>query len=116
MRDFKKLRVWQYGIELTVKIYQLTEELPKEEKYGLISQITRAAASILANIAEGSSRNSEKDFRPFLGISLGSSFELETFLVILTELEMAPKKQLEELIKLNTDQQRMLSGHIKKLS
>ena len=116
MRDFKKLRVWQYGIELTVKIYQLTEELPKEEKYGLISQITRAAASIPANIAEGSSRNSEKDFRRFLGISLGSSFELETFLVILTELELAPKKQLEELIKLNTDQQRMLSGHIKKLS
>jgi len=66
------------GLDIAVKAFQLTNGFPKEEKYGITSQITRAAVSIPSNIAEGSSRNSEKDYSRFVAISLGSGFELET--------------------------------------
>ncbi len=77
MRDFKKFYIWKHGIELVKQVYQLTSELPAEEKYGLKSQITRAAVSIPSNIAEGCSRNSEIEFKRFLEVALGSLFELE---------------------------------------
>ena len=73
-------------MQLVIDIYKLSNKLPKEEKYGLKSQITRAAISIPSNIAEGSSRSSDKDFKRFLEISLGSAFELETQLLIIQKL------------------------------
>lgn len=78
MRNFKELKIWQKGFEVAVKSFKLTASFPKEEKYGITSQITRAAVSIPSNIAEGSSRSSEKDYNRFLELSLGSTFELET--------------------------------------
>lgn len=81
MHRYKKLQVWQKSIDLAVEIYKITEKLPKQVQYGLISQINRAVISIFSNIAEGAGRNTNKEFNNFLGYSLGSSFELETQLI-----------------------------------
>ena len=82
MRNFKQLKIWQKGFDIAVESFKLTSGFPKQETYGISSQITKAAVSIPSNIAEGSSRSSEKDYNRFLEISLGSSFELETQLLI----------------------------------
>ena len=77
MRDFRKLKVWENAHQNTLDIYKLTQKFPSEEKFGLISQIRRAAVSVPTNIVEGSSRRTEKDFAHFLQISIGSSSEVE---------------------------------------
>ena len=82
MRDFRKLEVWKQGIDLVDKIYSITEKFPKTELYGITNQVQRAAVSIPSNIAEGCSRNSSKEFIRYLEISMGSSFELETQLIV----------------------------------
>lgn len=82
MRNFKELKIWQKGFEIAIETYKLTETFPTTEKFGLTQQATRSAISIPSNIAEGSSRFSEKDYKRFIEISLGSSFELETQLLI----------------------------------
>ncbi len=82
MRDFRKLEVWHQSMELVDKIYQLCTRFPISEQYGLIQQIQKSAVSIPSNIAEGNSRDSEKEYSRFLQISLGSAFELETQLLI----------------------------------
>jgi four helix bundle protein len=82
MRNFKELKIWQKGFEIAVDTYKITASFPSSEKFGISSQITRAAVSIPSNVAEGSSRKSEKDYHRFIEISLGSSFELETQLLI----------------------------------
>jgi len=101
MHRYKKLQVWQKAIDLAVEIYKITEKLPKQEQYGLISQINRAVISIPSNIAEGAGRNSNKEFNNFLGYSLGSSFELDTQLTISNRLNyidhLSFKKAEEEL-------------------
>lgn len=78
MKNFKELKVWQKGVDIAVTSYKLVDTFPNTEKYSLSQQITRAAVSIPSNIAEGSSRTSEKEYARFLEISLVSSFELET--------------------------------------
>ena len=82
MRNHKDLKVWKKSVDLVEEIYKITKEFPKEELYGLISQIRRAAVSISANIAEGAARNSNKEFIQFLYVALGSLSELETELII----------------------------------
>ncbi len=86
MRKFKDLDIWTLGKDLAVDVYKLTQDMPKEEIYGLTSQMRRATISIPSNIAEGCSRNSNKEFSRFLEISMGSAFELETQLIISQEL------------------------------
>lgn len=86
MNNFKGLKVWQKVINLVTKTYTKSQEFPKEELYGLTSQIRRSAVSIPSNIAEGGGRKTDKDFANFLGISLGSAFELETQLIIAKNL------------------------------
>ena len=76
--SYRDLVVWQKSMELTKKIYTITKDFPKEEVYGLTSQIRRSAVSIPSNIAEGKGRNSDKEFVRFLQISLGSLYELQT--------------------------------------
>ena len=71
MRNFKSLKIWQKGFDIAVNSFKLVSTFPKEEKYGISSQITRAAVSIPSNIAEGSSRTSEKEYSRFIEISLG---------------------------------------------
>jgi len=82
MNRFKELQVWQLSIGLAVMIYDVTKSFPKEEKFGLSSQINRSVISISSNIAEGAGRNSNKEFIQFLSIALGSSFEVESQLII----------------------------------
>ena len=72
MNNYKDLKVWQKSMDLAEKVYMLTSTYPKEEKYGLINQIQRSVISIPSNIAEGAGRNSNKEFRNFLGIANGS--------------------------------------------
>jgi len=86
MNYFKELKVWQKAIELVTNTYLKTQNFPKEEVFGLTSQIRRCAISIPSNIAEGCGRNTDKDFNNFLGIYLGSAFEFETQLIICKNL------------------------------
>jgi four helix bundle protein len=116
MRNFKELRIWQKGIEIAVKTFQLTETFPKEDKYGISQQMTRSRVSIPSNIAEGSSRRSEKDYARFIEISLGSSFELETQLLISEKLSKRDQTLLQQLKEDITDQQKMLTGFQQKLN
>ena len=116
MRDFQELRIWQKGIEIAVKTFQLTDTFPKEDKYGISQQMTRSGVSIPSNIAEGSSRRSEKDYARFIEISLGSSFELETQLIISEKLSKGDQTLLQNLKENITDQQKMLTGFQQKLN
>ncbi len=86
MNNFRELIVWQKSIDLVVKIYDVTKGFPKEEKFGLISQMQRAATSIPSNISEGAGRNTNAWFKQFLTISLGSAHELETQIIISKKL------------------------------
>jgi len=82
MTNYKDLKVWQRSVELVAEIYTLCKTLPKEELYALSDQLKRSAVSIPANIAEGSGRNTTKEYIQFLYVSLGSACELETHLII----------------------------------
>lgn len=115
MHDLNKLRIWVKSIELTNKVYKLTKRFPDEEKFGLISQIRRCSVSISSNIAEGAGRESVKEFKYFLSIANGSSFELYTQLIIALELNYIEKKDFEiivdnidEIQKMNFNLQRKL--------
>lgn len=96
--NFRELNIWKDSLQLVKKVYILTSELPKDEKFGLISQINRSSISIPSNIAEGSGRTSEKEFLHFLNIAISSSYELETQLILVEELfNMKTKTLLTEL-------------------
>lgn len=86
MNNYKELKVWQKSVDLAIKVYEVTQAFPKEEVYGLTSQIRKSAVSFPSNIAEGSGRNSRKEFNQFLGISHGSSYELDTQLIIASKV------------------------------
>lgn len=110
MRNFRDLEVWQSSVLFVKKIYIITSTFPKEEKYGLVSQINRCAVSIPSNIAEGCSRTSQKDFSRFLQISLGSAFELETQIEIAKEIGFVDVTlHLEIITELNVIQKRIQS-------
>ena len=100
MRNFKELEIWKIGFEIALESYRLTREFPDEEKFGLISQMRRASVSIPSNIAEGCGRSSDKDFTRFLGVSMGSSFELETQTLIANELDFIPTTSLKDYLEL----------------
>src|SRR5579863_1523257 len=95
-QDFHDLTVWQKAIDLTVCIYGLTRRFPKEETYGLASQLRRAAVSVASNIAEGRGRLNHGEFRQFLGIALGSTFEIQTQLVVANRLQMGDQGAIAE--------------------
>ncbi len=115
MRNFRELTVWQKGFEVTKKVYDLVNSLPTEEKYGLRSQLTRASVAIPSNIAEGTSRSSDQEFRYFLEVSLGSCFEIETQLLLVKEQNWIESEKIESLISDITEVQKMLGSLIYKL-
>ncbi|RZL13238.1 MAG: four helix bundle protein, partial [Pedobacter sp.] len=88
MNKLSELKIWNKAIDLTVNVYKATSSFPSDERFGLTSQSRRAAVSIPSNIAEGAGRNSMKEFNNFLGIANGSSYELQTQLVIANKLEI----------------------------
>ena len=108
MHNFKDLRVWQKSIQLTTDIYKLLASFPTDEKFGLISQLKRAAVSVPSNIAEGAGRNSNKEFNHFLSISLGSLFELETQLIISKNLNLINSDSLLEMNNKISELQKMV--------
>ncbi|MEZ5058348.1 MAG: four helix bundle protein [Saprospiraceae bacterium] len=115
MRNFKNLEIWQISIEICESIYQLCSSIPISEKYNLISQMKRAAISISSNIAEGASRESNKEFKRFLEITIGSAFELETQLILCTRLEYFQTKNLDNIFELLNKVQRKTNALIQKL-
>ncbi len=113
--NFKKLLIWQRSLDLVFETYSMTKTFPNEEKFGLISQLNRCAISIPSNIAEGCSKTSEKHFKSFLEVSLGSAFEWETQLLIARGLKYITKNQFNQLeIKIN-DIQKMISSFKEKI-
>jgi four helix bundle protein len=94
--SFRDLVVWQRAIQLTVAIYRLTQEFPREEIYGLTSQIRRSAVSVPSNIAEGHGRLNTGEYRQFLGVARASNFELQTQLEIARALVFGKPKLLDE--------------------
>lgn len=110
MHNFKKLKVWQYSVTLTNDIYKITSKFPKSENFGLKSQINRAVISISSNIAEGSGRFGENDFLRFLDIANGSAFELESQLLIASNLGYLNKDILNTTISKVTEIQKMIQG------
>jgi four helix bundle protein len=98
MNRFKQLLIWQKAIDLTTRVYQMTDSFPSKEQYKLVSQLTRCAVSIPSNIAEGAGRNSDKEFVNFLSIAVGSSFELETQLIISNKLGYIDNDNLSQTL------------------
>jgi four helix bundle protein len=107
MHDFEKLVFWQKSISLTKQIYILCKDVSLDERFGLISQIKRSAVSIPSNIAEGSGRNSNKEFNHFL-IALGSAFELQTQLILVRELSLISDILIDEILQKLSEIQRMI--------
>lgn len=115
MHNFSKLEIWKDAILLAKEVYIVTSQFPKEERYGLISQINRCSVSVPSNIAEGSSRSSDKEFSHFLKISLGSLFELETQLILSNEFGIILIEVLNILLEKIVALQRMIVNFLKKL-
>ncbi len=99
MNRFEKLKLWQRAVVIAENCYHLSNLFPKDEKYNLISQIRRAAVSIPSNIAEGAGRNTPGEFKQFLGIANGSSFELITQLKLSYSLNLIPEEKTQPIIK-----------------
>ncbi len=98
MHQFKELLIWKKSRIFCFEIYALTSSFPSDEKFGITNQLRRASVSIPSNIAEGSSRNSNKDFARFLEIAIGSAYEIETQLLIASDLGFLKIENLEHLL------------------
>lgn len=115
MRDFRKYKVWELGHQLTLDIYKTTQKFPREEVYGLTSQMRRASYSIPSNIAEGRGRESDPDFRRFLTISQGSASELEYFNILVKDLGFVSNEEFNLIDSQVNKVKRSLHSLIKKL-
>lgn len=115
MRDFKKLNVWEKAHQLTLNIYESTDEFPDNERYGLVSQMRRSATSIPSNIAEGCGRNSQAQFARFLNIAFGSASELEYQVYLSKDLGFLEDNKSKELNENVVEIKRMLSSLLQKV-
>ncbi len=107
MHNLKELKIWNKAIDLSVDVYKATSSFPSDEKFNLIGQSRRSAVSIPSNIAEGAGRNSNKEFSNFLGIANGSSYELQTQLIISNKLNLLNDEALDSLLKQIDELQKM---------
>ena len=110
LKSYRDLEVWQKAMDLVVACYQITKKFPKNEVYGLINQLQRAAVSIPANIAEGRERQYSKEFIQYLSIAYGSLAELETHIQIAERLTYIDMNQLKKLLDKTAEIGRMLNG------
>ena len=115
MRDFRKLDVWQRAHRLTLALYKVTRRFPKDELYGLTSQIRRSTVSVCANLAEGCGRGGDKEFRRYLLIALGSATELEYHILLSADLEYFVREVYADLHREVTGVKRMLTGLLNKI-
>ena len=110
MQDFRELKVWQKAHELTLEVYRATANFPREELYGITSQIRRCAASVPANLAEGRCRQSDREFGRFVAIALGSASETEYYLLLSRDLELIDPTRYEELARQAEEVKKMLTA------
>ena len=115
-QSFRDLKVWQKAIGLSVSVYEFTSEFPRPELYGLSSQMRRASVSVASNIAEGSARGTQRDFRQFVRLARGSNCELQTQIVIARQLGFGDQGKGEKLEALSQEIGKMLSGLSKYLT
>lgn len=108
MHNYKELKVWQKSIDLTIELYKVLSGFPADERFGLISQIKRASVSIPSNIAEGAGRSSGKESKHFLSISLGSSFEIETQIIVANKLGLLDNDKMEIITSKISEIQKMI--------
>jgi four helix bundle protein len=113
--SYRDLIVWQRSMQLALSIYRLTEEFPKQEIYGLTSQLRRSGVSIASNIAEGYGRGTRGEYKQFLGIARGSNCEVQTQLTIAEELGYGRKEVLKNAEELSLEVGRMLTSILRKL-
>lgn len=110
VQTYRELVVWQKGMDLVQEIYLVTREFPREEMYGLTSQIRRAAVSIPSNIAEGQGRKTTKEFLNHLSIAYGSLLEVETQAMIAERLQYLQPPRIQELLKLTSEVGKLING------
>ena len=115
MRDFRQLAVWKKAYQLTLDVYKCSRDFPKEELYGLTSQIRRSAASIPANLAEGCGRNGNAELGRFFQIAMGSASELEFHLLLARDVGLLSGVQHEQLSRQTVEVKRMLTSYWQKL-
>jgi four helix bundle protein len=116
LKSYKDLLVWQRSLGMVKFIYELTRSFPQDERFGLVTQMRRAAVSVPSNIAEGQSRHTRGEFIQFISHAEGSLAELETQLLIAIELDFCTRSQSESLLSLVDELQRMLNGLRQKLA
>ncbi len=116
MHDFKNLKVWKKAVKLATEVYGITKAYPDIERYGLVSQINRSVVSVGSNIAEGAGRSTNAEFKYFLNIAYGSTYELETQIIISHNLNYLKTQELENLTDQIIEIQKMLYVLIKKLN
>ena len=116
VKDFHELKVWQKAHQLTLAVYRLTTSFPREELYGLTTQLRRSSSSIPANVAEGCGRNGDAELARFCSIAAGSASELEYHLLLATDLELIQHRAYEELVQRTTEVKRMLTALVQKLN
>lgn len=112
MKDFRELKVWEKSHHLALAVYRATVRLPKDELYGLTSQIRRACVSIPANVAEGCGRDGDAELARFLQIAMGSASELEYHLLLSHDLDLLPATEYKQLAEETTEVKRMLTSFI----
>jgi len=115
MKDFRELKVWQKSHNLTLKVYKTTSAFPREERYGLTSQIRRASASIPTNIAEGCGRSRQTELARFLEIAMGSAWELEYLLLLSCDLNLLTHQDSDVLMDDIIELKKMLTTFFLKL-
>jgi four helix bundle protein len=114
-QPFQELTVWQRAMELTVSVYELTRTFPRDEQFGLTSQLRRASVSIASNIAEGRGRTTDGEFRQFLGIAQGSIYEVQTQLLLAQRLKIGNEEMQRASEALCVETSKMLGAFIQTL-
>jgi four helix bundle protein len=115
VKDFRELKFWQKAHQLTLAVYRITAAFPREELYGLTSQLRRACSSIAANLAEGCGRNGDVEFARFCSIAMGSASELEYHLLLAKDLKLIKIADYQDLDQRATELKRMLTALMLKL-
>jgi four helix bundle protein len=115
LKNYKELKVWQKSYQLCLKIYRITADFPKEEKFGLTSQVRRSVLSVPSNIAEGYGRKTTADYIKFLYIAYGSNCELETQIMLSGDLDYIDRTMVKEILDEINEVERMLKALIKSL-
>ncbi|WP_243293027.1 four helix bundle protein [Bacillus sp. FJAT-47783] len=114
--DIRKLIVWQRSHELVLKIYEITKAFPKDEQFGLTSQIRRAAVSVPSNIVEGKGRGSDKEYKRFLLIARGSLEEVKYQLLLARDLKYIDEREYHSILKVTDEVGKMINGMLKAIS